>query len=90
MCVCRSCDKNKNKKVTLREWTSCLVNRSERWFQDFMCKFIFVSSKYEILMSKMCKHLHTHITVSILPLSTAAVKMGSPKLCPVLDNNLLI
>ncbi|KTG37640.1 hypothetical protein cypCar_00000295 [Cyprinus carpio] len=38
VCVCahRSCDKNKNKKVTLSEWTSCLVDRSERWFQDFM------------------------------------------------------
>ncbi|XP_052002053.1 SPARC-like protein 1 isoform X2 [Xyrauchen texanus] len=32
----QSCDKNKNKKVTLSEWTACLVNRSERWFQDFM------------------------------------------------------
>ncbi|XP_052475836.1 SPARC-like protein 1 [Carassius gibelio] len=32
----QSCDKNKNKEVTLREWTSCLVDRSERWFQDFM------------------------------------------------------
>ncbi|XP_016124284.1 SPARC-like protein 1 isoform X2 [Sinocyclocheilus grahami] len=51
----RSCDKNKNKKVTLREWTSCLADRSERWFQDFM-----------------------------------SVKMGSPKLCPVPDNNLYI
>ncbi|XP_073725834.1 SPARC-like protein 1 isoform X1 [Misgurnus anguillicaudatus] len=49
----QSCDKNKNKKVTLTEWTSCLVNRSERWFQDFM-----------------------------------SMKMGSPKLCPVQDNNL--
>ncbi|XP_052009044.1 SPARC-like protein 1 isoform X2 [Xyrauchen texanus] len=49
----QSCDKNKNKKVTLREWTSCLVNRSERWFQDFM-----------------------------------SMKMGSPKLCPVPENNL--
>ncbi|XP_016124243.1 SPARC-like protein 1 isoform X1 [Sinocyclocheilus grahami] len=51
----QSCDKNKNKKVTLREWTSCLADRSERWFQDFM-----------------------------------SVKMGSPKLCPVPDNNLYI
>ncbi|XP_056333288.1 SPARC-like protein 1 [Danio aesculapii] len=49
----QSCDKNQNKKVTLREWTSCLVKRSERWFQDFM-----------------------------------SMKMGSPKLCPVQDNNL--
>ncbi|XP_030643351.1 testican-3 [Chanos chanos] len=30
-----SCDKNKNGKVTLREWTSCLVDRSELWFQNF-------------------------------------------------------
>ncbi|XP_076843916.1 SPARC-like protein 1 [Brachyhypopomus gauderio] len=32
----QSCDRNRNKKVTLREWTSCLVNRSEKWFQNFM------------------------------------------------------
>ncbi|XP_049330162.1 SPARC-like, partial [Astyanax mexicanus] len=32
----QSCDRNKSKKVSLREWTSCLVNRSERWFQNFM------------------------------------------------------
>ncbi|XP_062864118.1 testican-2 [Trichomycterus rosablanca] len=28
----QSCDSNRNKKVTLSEWTSCLVDRSERWF----------------------------------------------------------
>ncbi|XP_037398188.1 SPARC-like protein 1 [Pygocentrus nattereri] len=32
----QSCDQNRNKKVSLKEWTSCLVNRSERWFQGFM------------------------------------------------------
>ncbi|XP_028845722.1 SPARC-like protein 1 [Denticeps clupeoides] len=32
----QSCDKNRNNKVTLKEWTSCLVSRSERWFHHFM------------------------------------------------------
>nr|XP_029135006.1 SPARC-like protein 1 [Labrus bergylta] len=32
----RSCDLNKNRKVTLREWTACLVDRSEAWFFNFM------------------------------------------------------
>ncbi|XP_031434927.1 SPARC [Clupea harengus] len=32
----QSCDKNRNKKVTLKEWTSCLVKGSERWFQHYM------------------------------------------------------
>ncbi|XP_061084833.1 SPARC isoform X1 [Conger conger] len=32
----RSCDSDRNRKVTLQEWTGCLVDRSERWFQDFM------------------------------------------------------
>uniref|UniRef100_A0A3Q3G2Q4 SPARC-like 2 n=1 Tax=Labrus bergylta TaxID=56723 RepID=A0A3Q3G2Q4_9LABR len=31
-----SCDLNKNRKVTLREWTACLVDRSEAWFFNFM------------------------------------------------------
>uniref|UniRef100_A0A3P8UZH9 SPARC-like 2 n=1 Tax=Cynoglossus semilaevis TaxID=244447 RepID=A0A3P8UZH9_CYNSE len=31
-----SCDYNRNKKVTLTEWTSCLVDRSEAWFYRFM------------------------------------------------------
>ncbi|XP_060943742.1 SPARC [Limanda limanda] len=32
----QSCDQNKNRKVTLREWTACLVDRSEAWFFNFM------------------------------------------------------
>ncbi|KAK6482188.1 SPARC protein [Huso huso] len=32
----QSCDADSNKKVTLREWTGCLVDRSEIWFQQFM------------------------------------------------------
>ncbi|CAL8369166.1 unnamed protein product [Gadus morhua 'NCC'] len=32
----QSCDSNHNRKVTLPEWTSCLVNRSEAWFHRFM------------------------------------------------------
>ncbi|CAG6016742.1 unnamed protein product [Menidia menidia] len=32
----RSCDYNRNKKVTLKEWTTCLVDRSETWFHHFM------------------------------------------------------
>ncbi|XP_041921698.1 SPARC-like protein 1 [Alosa sapidissima] len=32
----QSCDKNRNKKVTLREWTSCLVRGSEGWFHRYM------------------------------------------------------
>ncbi|XP_041803848.1 SPARC isoform X1 [Chelmon rostratus] len=32
----RSCDRNRNRKVTLREWTACLVDRSETWFYRFM------------------------------------------------------
>ncbi|KAM4598783.1 SPARC [Fundulus diaphanus] len=31
-----SCDRNKNKKVTVKEWTACLVDRSEAWFYNFM------------------------------------------------------
>ncbi|XP_067093065.1 SPARC-like protein 1 [Osmerus mordax] len=32
----KSCDQNRNRKVTLREWTSCLVDRSETWFHSYM------------------------------------------------------
>ncbi|KAG7463091.1 hypothetical protein MATL_G00191730 [Megalops atlanticus] len=32
----RSCDRDRNRKVTLQEWIACLVERSERWFHDFM------------------------------------------------------
>ncbi|XP_055782461.1 SPARC-like [Salvelinus fontinalis] len=32
----QSCDHNKNSKVTLHEWISCLVDRSEIWFHNFM------------------------------------------------------
>uniref|UniRef100_A0A3P9I628 SPARC-like 2 n=2 Tax=Oryzias latipes TaxID=8090 RepID=A0A3P9I628_ORYLA len=32
----KSCDRNKNRKVTLKEWTNCLVDRSEDWFYHFM------------------------------------------------------
>ncbi|XP_037553448.1 SPARC [Nematolebias whitei] len=32
----QSCDRNMNKKVTLREWAACLVDRSEAWFYHFM------------------------------------------------------
>ncbi|KAG9341837.1 hypothetical protein JZ751_018561, partial [Albula glossodonta] len=32
----QSCDTDRSRKVTLREWTACLVDRSERWYQDFM------------------------------------------------------
>ncbi|XP_066514517.1 SPARC-like protein 1 [Hoplias malabaricus] len=32
----KSCDQNKNKKVSLGEWTSCLVMRSEHLFQNLM------------------------------------------------------
>ncbi|XP_013855416.1 SPARC-like protein 1 [Austrofundulus limnaeus] len=32
----QSCDRNMNKKVTLREWAGCLVDRSETWFYHFM------------------------------------------------------
>ncbi|PWA26003.1 hypothetical protein CCH79_00001809, partial [Gambusia affinis] len=31
-----SCDRDKNKKVTVKEWTGCLVDRSETWFYHFM------------------------------------------------------
>ncbi|MED6287022.1 hypothetical protein CHARACLAT_012210, partial [Characodon lateralis] len=31
-----SCDRNKNKKVTVKEWTACLVDRSQAWFYHFM------------------------------------------------------
>ncbi|XP_064173825.1 SPARC isoform X2 [Anguilla rostrata] len=34
----QSCDTDRNRKVTLQEWSACLVDRSERWFQDFMLK----------------------------------------------------
>ncbi|KAM9848014.1 SPARC-like protein 1 [Aulostomus maculatus] len=33
----QSCDHNRNRKVTLHEWTTCLVDRSEAWFYNFMC-----------------------------------------------------
>ncbi|CAB1312744.1 unnamed protein product [Coregonus sp. 'balchen'] len=36
VCSDRSCDRNKNSKVTLHEWISCLVDRSESWFYSFM------------------------------------------------------
>ncbi|TWW78284.1 hypothetical protein D4764_11G0004050 [Takifugu flavidus] len=36
-CVYRSCDHNRNKKVTLQQWTTCLVDRTEAWFHSFMC-----------------------------------------------------
>ncbi|CAK6953035.1 SPARC [Scomber scombrus] len=32
----QSCDRNRNRKVTLQEWTDCLVDRSEAWFYHFM------------------------------------------------------
>ncbi|XP_030296995.1 SPARC-like protein 1 [Sparus aurata] len=32
----QSCDRNRNRKVTLQEWTACLVDRSEAWFYQFM------------------------------------------------------
>ncbi|XP_056148273.1 SPARC [Lampris incognitus] len=32
----QSCDRNRNRRVTLQEWTSCLVDRSEAWFYRFM------------------------------------------------------
>ncbi|KAM6956114.1 SPARC-like protein 1 [Aplochiton taeniatus] len=32
----QSCDRDRNRKVSLREWTSCLVERSETWFHGFM------------------------------------------------------
>ncbi|KAM9434112.1 SPARC-like protein 1 [Clarias gariepinus] len=32
----KSCDKNRNNKVTVNEWISCLVDRSERWFNEYM------------------------------------------------------
>ncbi|XP_028648375.1 SPARC [Erpetoichthys calabaricus] len=32
----KSCDMNGNKKITLNEWTKCLVDRSENWYQDLM------------------------------------------------------
>ncbi|XP_028323856.1 SPARC-like protein 1 [Gouania willdenowi] len=32
----QSCDRDRNRKVTLREWISCLVDRSEDWFYKFM------------------------------------------------------
>ncbi|KAJ8360149.1 hypothetical protein SKAU_G00166740 [Synaphobranchus kaupii] len=32
----QSCDTDRSRKVTLQEWTACLVDRSEIWFQDFM------------------------------------------------------
>uniref|UniRef100_A0A3Q2D6G7 SPARC-like 2 n=1 Tax=Cyprinodon variegatus TaxID=28743 RepID=A0A3Q2D6G7_CYPVA len=34
--LAKSCDRNNNKRVTVREWTSCLVDRSETWFYHFM------------------------------------------------------
>ncbi|XP_026045093.1 SPARC-like protein 1 [Astatotilapia calliptera] len=32
----QSCDRNRNRKVTLNEWTACLVDRSEAWFYQLM------------------------------------------------------
>ncbi|KAM9804132.1 SPARC [Neosynchiropus ocellatus] len=32
----QSCDRNGNRRVTLREWTACLVERSEAWFYRHM------------------------------------------------------
>ncbi|XP_053730171.1 SPARC-like protein 1 [Synchiropus splendidus] len=32
----QSCDRNRNRKVTLREWTACLVERSEAWVYSHM------------------------------------------------------
>ncbi|XP_072293022.1 SPARC-like protein 1 [Eucyclogobius newberryi] len=32
----QSCDRDRNRKVTLREWTNCLVVNSEAWFYHFM------------------------------------------------------
>ncbi|XP_067372657.1 SPARC-like protein 1 [Channa argus] len=32
----QSCDGNRNRKVSLKEWTTCLVDRSEAWFYHFM------------------------------------------------------
>ncbi|XP_058255929.1 SPARC [Hemibagrus wyckioides] len=32
----RSCDRNRNNKVTVSEWTSCLVDLSEQWFNEYM------------------------------------------------------
>ncbi|XP_029961704.1 SPARC-like protein 1 [Salarias fasciatus] len=32
----QSCDGDSNRKVTLREWKICLVDRTEAWFQHFM------------------------------------------------------
>lgn len=49
-CVLRSCDYNRNKKVTLTEWTSCLVDRSEAWFYRFMCQLPTICTQ----------HTHTH------------------------------
>lgn len=34
----RSCDKNDNKMISEEEWTSCLVERSESWYETFMSK----------------------------------------------------
>ncbi|TWW78282.1 hypothetical protein D4764_11G0004030 [Takifugu flavidus] len=36
-CVYRSCDHNRNKKVTLQDWMTCLVDQTEAWFHSFMC-----------------------------------------------------
>ncbi|KAM3605966.1 uncharacterized protein V6R79_008067 [Siganus canaliculatus] len=35
----QSCDRDRNRKVTLQEWTICLVDRSEAWFYSFMCQY---------------------------------------------------
>ncbi|KAK7901883.1 hypothetical protein WMY93_018652 [Mugilogobius chulae] len=32
----QSCDRDRNRKVTLKEWTACLVDNSETWFYHFM------------------------------------------------------
>ncbi|XP_047009730.1 SPARC [Ictalurus punctatus] len=32
----KSCDSNRNNKVTVSEWISCLVDRSEQWFNEYM------------------------------------------------------
>ncbi|KAJ4948237.1 hypothetical protein JOQ06_019773 [Pogonophryne albipinna] len=32
----QSCDSDRNRKVTLQEWTTCLVDHTEAWFYHFM------------------------------------------------------
>ena len=51
----RKCDANKNKKVELSEWKSCLVDQGWEWYQERIGKYACATARHQLMTS------HTHL-----------------------------